>query len=63
MVIDHTSYAVSDTKGDHTLIAADNFIKSDVILGSKSIEVRPEVFQLCSVFYLSLNMWLIIAYG
>lgn len=45
MVIDHTSYAVSDTKGDHTLIAADNFIKSDVILGSKSIEVRPEVFN------------------
>lgn len=39
MVIDHTSYAVSDTEGDHTVIASDDFIKSDVILGSKKIEV------------------------
>ncbi|KAJ0011321.1 hypothetical protein Pint_34579 [Pistacia integerrima] len=38
MVIDHTSYAVSNTDGDHTLIASDDFIKSDVILGSKKIE-------------------------
>ncbi|KAI3841014.1 hypothetical protein MKX03_018245 [Papaver bracteatum] len=29
MVIDHTSYAVSATDGDHTLIASDDFIKSD----------------------------------
>ena len=38
MVIDHTSYAVSNTEGDHTLIAGDEFINSDVILGSKKIE-------------------------
>ena len=38
MVIDHTSYALSDTEGDHTLIATDEFIKSDVILGNKKIE-------------------------
>ncbi|KAJ4716464.1 Dolichyl-diphosphooligosaccharide--protein glycosyltransferase 48 kDa subunit [Melia azedarach] len=44
MVIDHTSYAVSDTAGDHTLIASDDFIKSDVILGSKKIEA-PILFQ------------------
>lgn len=40
MVIDHTSYAVSETEGDHTLIASDDFIKSDVILGDKKIEVK-----------------------
>lgn len=39
MVIDHLSYAVSETKGDHSLIASDDFIQSDVILGSKKIEV------------------------
>ncbi|XP_031267046.1 dolichyl-diphosphooligosaccharide--protein glycosyltransferase 48 kDa subunit isoform X2 [Pistacia vera] len=44
MVIDHTSYAVSNTDGDHTLIASDDFIKSDVILGSKKIEA-PVLFQ------------------
>lgn len=38
MVIDHTSYAVSETEGDHTLIASDDFIKADVILGGKKIE-------------------------
>lgn len=38
MVIDHTNYAVSNFDGDHTLIASDDFIKSDVILGSKKIE-------------------------
>jgi hypothetical protein len=38
MVIDHTSYAVSETEGDHTLIASDDFIKADVILGRKKIE-------------------------
>ncbi|CAH9079670.1 unnamed protein product [Cuscuta epithymum] len=43
-VIDHKSYAVSDTDGDHTLIAASNFIQSEVILGSKTIEV-PVLFQ------------------
>lgn len=40
MVIDHTSYAVSETEGDHTLIASDDFIKSDVILGDRMIEVK-----------------------
>ncbi|KAK9942408.1 hypothetical protein M0R45_008075 [Rubus argutus] len=44
MVIDHMSYAVSDTEGDHTLIASDDFIKSDVILGSKKIEA-PVLFK------------------
>lgn len=39
MVIDHTSYAVSDTEGDHTLIAGDDFIQSEVILGSEKIKV------------------------
>ncbi|KAK3020142.1 hypothetical protein RJ639_003250 [Escallonia herrerae] len=38
VVIDHTSYAVSKTDGDHTLIASDYFIESDVILGSTKIE-------------------------
>ena len=40
MVIDHTSFIVSDTNGDHSIIAADDFIESDVILGSKIIEVK-----------------------
>ncbi|XP_010254949.1 PREDICTED: dolichyl-diphosphooligosaccharide--protein glycosyltransferase 48 kDa subunit [Nelumbo nucifera] len=44
MVIDHTSYVVSETEGDHTLIASDDFIQSDVILGSKKIEA-PVLFQ------------------
>lgn len=44
MVIDHTNYAVSNFDGDHTLIDSDDFIKSDVILGSKKIEA-PVLFQ------------------
>ncbi|XP_021896719.1 dolichyl-diphosphooligosaccharide--protein glycosyltransferase 48 kDa subunit-like [Carica papaya] len=44
MVIDHTGYAVSDTEGDHTLIAGDDFIKSEAILGSEKIEA-PVLFQ------------------
>ncbi|KAK9136395.1 hypothetical protein Syun_015725 [Stephania yunnanensis] len=44
MVIDHTSYAVSKTDGDHTLIASDEFIQSDVILGSEKIEA-PVIFR------------------
>lgn len=40
VVIDHTSYAVSETEGDHTLIASDDLIKSDVIVGSQKIEAR-----------------------
>jgi len=39
MVIDHTSFSVSDVDGDHTLIAADDLVKSDVILGKTKIEV------------------------
>lgn len=39
MVIDHTNHALSETEGDHTLIASDEFINSDVILGSKKIGV------------------------
>ncbi|KAF3660690.1 Dolichyl-diphosphooligosaccharide--protein glycosyltransferase 48 kDa subunit [Capsicum annuum] len=44
MVIDHTSFAVSDTEGDHTLIAGDNFIQSDVILGKEKIKA-PVLFK------------------
>ncbi|XP_047323730.1 dolichyl-diphosphooligosaccharide--protein glycosyltransferase 48 kDa subunit-like [Impatiens glandulifera] len=44
MVIDHTSYAVSDTKGGHQLIASDHFIHSDVLLGNKEIEA-PVLFE------------------
>ncbi|KAL9414952.1 hypothetical protein AB3S75_043257 [Citrus x aurantiifolia] len=44
MVIDHINYAVSNFDGDHTLIASDDFIKADVILGSKKIEA-PVLFQ------------------
>uniref|UniRef100_A0A0D9WWR9 Dolichyl-diphosphooligosaccharide--protein glycosyltransferase 48 kDa subunit n=1 Tax=Leersia perrieri TaxID=77586 RepID=A0A0D9WWR9_9ORYZ len=39
MVIDHINYAATDAEGDHTLIAGDDLIQSDVILGSKKIEV------------------------
>lgn len=44
MVIDHKSYAVAETEGDHTLIAADGFIQSDVILGKTKIEA-PVLFK------------------
>ncbi|XP_020098756.1 dolichyl-diphosphooligosaccharide--protein glycosyltransferase 48 kDa subunit [Ananas comosus] len=44
LVIDHTSYAVSETEGDHTLIASDALIHSDVILGDKKIEA-PILFR------------------
>nr|CAD1834462.1 unnamed protein product [Ananas comosus var. bracteatus] len=44
VVIDHTSYAVSETEGDHTLIASDDLIHSDVILGDKKIEA-PILFR------------------
>ncbi|KAK9678231.1 hypothetical protein RND81_11G197900 [Saponaria officinalis] len=44
MVVDHTSYSVSEIEGDHTLIASDNLIKSDVILGREKIEA-PVLFR------------------
>ncbi|KVH92270.1 Dolichyl-diphosphooligosaccharide--protein glycosyltransferase subunit WBP1 [Cynara cardunculus var. scolymus] len=44
VVIDHGSYAVSGTEGDHTLIAADDFIQSDVLLGTTKIEA-PVLFK------------------
>ncbi|KMT08495.1 hypothetical protein BVRB_6g137840 isoform A [Beta vulgaris subsp. vulgaris] len=44
VVIDHTSYSVSETDGDHSLIASDSFVKSDVILGREKIEV-PVLFR------------------
>ncbi|XP_027163114.1 dolichyl-diphosphooligosaccharide--protein glycosyltransferase 48 kDa subunit-like [Coffea eugenioides] len=44
VVIDHINYAVSTTDGDHSLIAADDFIKSSIILGSNTIEA-PVLFQ------------------
>lgn len=47
MVIDHTSFAVSDTEGDHTLIVSDDFIKSDVILGKEKIEASLDIVNIC----------------
>ncbi|KAJ6990069.1 dolichyl-diphosphooligosaccharide--protein glycosyltransferase 48 kDa subunit-like [Populus alba x Populus x berolinensis] len=44
LVIDHKSYAVAGTEGDHTLIAADDFIESDVLLGKNKIEA-PVLFK------------------
>lgn len=44
VVIDHTSYAVSETEGDHTLIASDELIQSEVILGKEKIEA-PMLFK------------------
>ncbi|ONM52393.1 hypothetical protein Zm00014a_039795 [Zea mays] len=44
MVIDHMNYAVTDVEGDHTLIAGDDLIHSDVILGSEKIEA-PVLFR------------------
>ncbi|VFQ75434.1 unnamed protein product [Cuscuta campestris] len=44
MVIDHSSYAISETEGDHTLIASDSFIESSVILGSRKVEA-PVLFR------------------
>lgn len=44
VVIDHVSYAVSEADGEHTLIAADDFIQSDVILGANRIEA-PVLFR------------------
>ena len=46
MVIDHINYAVTDVEGDHTLIAGDDLIQSDVILGSKKIEVSSDAKNL-----------------
>ncbi|OVA18652.1 Dolichyl-diphosphooligosaccharide--protein glycosyltransferase subunit WBP1 [Macleaya cordata] len=43
-VIDHTSYAVSETEGDHTVIAADDFIQSNAILGNKKIEASSSLW-------------------
>ncbi|KAL5169180.1 Dolichyl-diphosphooligosaccharide--protein glycosyltransferase subunit [Glycine soja] len=50
VVVDHSGYAVSATEGDHTLIASDDFIKSDVILGSKKIEASALLILLFSDF-------------
>ncbi|KAK1560143.1 hypothetical protein Q3G72_022779 [Acer saccharum] len=50
MVIDHTSYAVSNTDGDHTVIAGDDFTKSDVILGSKQIEASASFVNFSFLF-------------
>ncbi|KAK2998359.1 hypothetical protein RJ639_023301 [Escallonia herrerae] len=53
VVIDHTSYAVSETDEDHTLIASDNFIESDVILGSTKIEASFAYLLIVAVHVLS----------
>ncbi|KAK9028875.1 hypothetical protein V6N11_026011 [Hibiscus sabdariffa] len=39
MVIDHTGYAVSEIGEGHTLISSNEFIKYDMVLGSKEIIV------------------------
>ncbi|XP_072951408.1 dolichyl-diphosphooligosaccharide--protein glycosyltransferase 48 kDa subunit [Typha angustifolia] len=44
LVIDHTSYAVSESEGEHTLIAGDDLIQADIILGEKKIEA-PILFR------------------
>ncbi|GMI65976.1 DEFECTIVE GLYCOSYLATION [Hibiscus trionum] len=44
MVIDHKSYAISGTEGEHTLIVSDDFIQSDAILGETKIEA-PVLFK------------------
>lgn len=53
MVIDHTNHAVSETEGHHTLIASDDFINSEVILGSRKIEVYllPDIIKIYSIYY------------
>ena len=60
MVIDHSGYAVSASEGDHTLIASDDFIKSDVILGSKKIEASAilthSLAALCTVMFKALTL-------
>ena len=43
LVIDHTSYVVSKTDNDHTLIVSDDVIDSKVIMGEKNIEVSTIV--------------------
>lgn len=67
MVIDHINYAATDAEGDHTLIAGDDLIQSDVILGSKKIEVgtntskKTHVFQpFCSLIFLYIYYFLVI---
>ncbi|KHN11132.1 hypothetical protein glysoja_045110 [Glycine soja] len=42
VVVDHSGYAVSATEGDHTLIASDDFIKSDVL---KVLSASPTTFS------------------
>ncbi|CAO2830310.1 unnamed protein product [Amaranthus hypochondriacus] len=44
VVIDHTSFSVSEIDGDHSLIASDNFIKSTAILGKEKIQA-PVLFR------------------
>ncbi|GER30545.1 glycosyltransferase 48 kDa subunit, partial [Striga asiatica] len=52
LVINHMSYAVSETEGDHTLMASGHLIQSEAILGSIKIEGReavvPDVLGLSS---------------
>ncbi|KAE8695179.1 Dolichyl-diphosphooligosaccharide--protein glycosyltransferase 48 kDa subunit [Hibiscus syriacus] len=44
MVIDHKSYSISGTEGDHSLISSDDFIQSDAVLGKTTIEA-PVLFK------------------
>ncbi|GAV76767.1 DDOST_48kD domain-containing protein [Cephalotus follicularis] len=44
VVVDHGSYAVSESDGDHTLIVSNDFIRSDVMLGETEIQA-PVLFE------------------
>ncbi|GMH27846.1 hypothetical protein Nepgr_029689 [Nepenthes gracilis] len=44
LVVDHNSYAVSNSEGEHILMATDDFVQPDAILGNKKIEA-PVLFE------------------
>ncbi|GMH31831.1 hypothetical protein Nepgr_033675 [Nepenthes gracilis] len=43
-VVDHNSYAVTTNKGEHTLLASDDFVQPDAIVENKKI-VAPVLFR------------------
>ncbi|CAL5327298.1 unnamed protein product [Camellia sinensis] len=62
MVIDHISYAVSDTDGNLTLIASAEFIQPEVLLGSKKIEA-PDVVEVDGCSMSTLESPIIVGYN
>ncbi|GMH05169.1 hypothetical protein Nepgr_007009 [Nepenthes gracilis] len=44
LVVDHNGYAVTTNKGEHTLLAPDDFVQPDAILENKKIEA-PVLFR------------------